>query len=130
MDRGRERVGRGGKVGYVRRDIGKRRKQLPRRIKKHEVSASNTLKQLFLSCTEAFKGPGTVPSPQDVQRLRQILGMMLLQIVLLVGQESFWDLLIYFPHVVMFWSLSEFCICLDVYAIIDMIIYGKKIYIL
>lgn len=77
MERGRERVGHVSKVGYVRRVIAKKRKQLynHRRIKRPVLSVSNTLEQLFDSCTQAFKGPGTVPSPQHVQRLRHILGM-------------------------------------------------------
>ncbi|ESW33986.1 hypothetical protein PHAVU_001G114800 [Phaseolus vulgaris] len=73
----RERVGRVNKVGYVRRDIGKKKKQqLARRVRRPELGASNTLRQLFHSCTETFKGPDTVPSPQDVQRLRHILDNM------------------------------------------------------
>ncbi|XP_027065973.1 plant cysteine oxidase 2 [Coffea arabica] len=34
------------------------------------------LQQLFLSCQEVFKGPGTVPSPNDVQMLCHILDQM------------------------------------------------------
>lgn len=78
MDNGGERVGRGNKIGYVKRGIGKKRKQILRRVRRSDMTVSNTLQQLFHSCTEAFKGPDTVPSPQDVQRLRQILGMMLI----------------------------------------------------
>ena len=36
------------------------------------------LQQLFLSCQEVFKGPGTVPSPNDVQMLCHILGESLI----------------------------------------------------
>lgn len=74
VERGRGQVN---KVGYVKRAIGKKRKQLYRRVRKPDVSSvSNTLQQLFDSCKQAFKGPGTVPSPQDVQRLRHILDNM------------------------------------------------------
>ncbi|XP_027916613.1 plant cysteine oxidase 2-like isoform X1 [Vigna unguiculata] len=76
VDSGRERVERGNKVGYVKRGIGKKKKQLHRRLRKPDMTASNTLQRLFHSCTQAFKGAGTVPSPQDVQRLRQILDNM------------------------------------------------------
>ncbi|KAJ4969596.1 hypothetical protein NE237_002695 [Protea cynaroides] len=34
------------------------------------------LQKLFDSCREVFKGPGTVPPPQDVQNMRQILDSM------------------------------------------------------
>ncbi|XP_042490270.1 plant cysteine oxidase 2-like [Macadamia integrifolia] len=34
------------------------------------------LQKLFESCKEVFKGPGTVPPPQDVQKLRKILDSM------------------------------------------------------
>ncbi|XP_014491217.1 plant cysteine oxidase 2 [Vigna radiata var. radiata] len=76
VDNGGERVGRGNKIGYVKRGIGKKRKQILRRVRRSDMTVSNTLQQLFHSCTEAFKGPDTVPSPQDVQRLRQILDNM------------------------------------------------------
>ena len=78
VERGRERVGHVNKVSYVRRVIAKKKKQLYRRLRRPELSVSKTLQQLFDSCREAFKGPGTVPSPQDVQRLRHILSMILL----------------------------------------------------
>lgn len=78
VERGRERVGHVNKVSYVRRVIAKKKKQLYRRLRRPELSVSKTLQQLFDSCREVFKGPGTVPSPQDVQRLRHILSMILL----------------------------------------------------
>ncbi|KAK9156992.1 hypothetical protein Scep_003566 [Stephania cephalantha] len=37
---------------------------------------SVTLQKLFLGCKDAFKGPGTVPSPDDVQMLQHILDKM------------------------------------------------------
>ncbi|KAL2575750.1 hypothetical protein GLYMA_16G037600v4 [Glycine max] len=76
VERGRERVGHVNKVSYVRRVIAKKKKQLYRRLRRPELSVSKTLQQLFDSCREVFKGPGTVPSPQDVQRLRHILNNM------------------------------------------------------
>ncbi|KAL2320499.1 hypothetical protein Fmac_029468 [Flemingia macrophylla] len=76
VDRGRERVGHVNKVGYVRRVIAKKRKQLCRRVRRPEMSVSNTLQQLFDSCKESFKGPGTVPSATHVQRLQHILDNM------------------------------------------------------
>ncbi|CAA0818752.1 Plant cysteine oxidase 1 [Striga hermonthica] len=38
--------------------------------------ASTTLQELFDCCKHAFKGPGTVPSPADVQRLQLIIDCM------------------------------------------------------
>ncbi|TKY62866.1 Plant cysteine oxidase 2 [Spatholobus suberectus] len=76
VQRGKERVGHVHKVGYVRRVIAKKRKQVYRRVRRPELSVSKTLQQLFDSCRETFKGPGTVPSPQDVQTLRHILDNM------------------------------------------------------
>lgn len=88
MERGRERAGHVNKVGYVRRVIAKKKKQLYRRVRRPELSVSKTLHQLFDSCREAFKGPGTVPSPQDVKRLTHILGMMILMVfffIIIIG---------------------------------------------
>lgn len=88
VERGRERAGHVNKVGYVRRVIAKKKKQLYRRVRRPELSVSKTLHQLFDSCREAFKGPGTVPSPQDVQRLTHILGMMILMVfffIIIIG---------------------------------------------
>ncbi|RDX74404.1 Plant cysteine oxidase 2, partial [Mucuna pruriens] len=62
VERGRERVGHFSKVGYVRRFIAKKKKKMIyRRGRRIE---------------EAFKGPGTVPSPQHVRELRHILDNM------------------------------------------------------
>ncbi|KAL2492856.1 Plant cysteine oxidase 2 [Abeliophyllum distichum] len=41
-----------------------------------EKLVSMTLQRLFDSCQQVFKGPGTVPSPSDVQRLCHILDVM------------------------------------------------------
>jgi len=118
----RERVGRVNKVGYVRRDIGKKKKQqLARRVRRPELGASNTLRQLFHSCTETFKGPDTVPSPQDVQRLRHILGMMLLKIQLVrVEHETLFYLFIYF-----YTCSHVFGVCL-IFAFVSLITLNYK----
>lgn len=75
VDQGRERVGHVNKVGYVKRVIAKKRNKPynHRRVKKHVPKA---LQELFDSCKQTFKGPGTVPSPQDVHKLCHILDNM------------------------------------------------------
>ncbi|XP_030517668.2 plant cysteine oxidase 1-like [Rhodamnia argentea] len=63
------------RVGYINGVI--RRKRCTRRIKRHRaLPFSMALQDLFLACRDIFKGPGTVPSPEDVQRLRRILDKM------------------------------------------------------
>lgn len=42
-----------------------------------QISPILALQRLFLSCQEVFKGHGTVPSPNDVQKLCHILGELL-----------------------------------------------------
>ncbi|MED6145325.1 hypothetical protein PIB30_024078 [Stylosanthes scabra] len=65
------------KVGCAKRLIAKKRKQAYRRvIKKGVGKVPKALKDLYLSCRETFKGPGTVPSPQHVQALCSILDNM------------------------------------------------------
>ncbi|KAJ1409107.1 RmlC-like cupin domain superfamily [Sesbania bispinosa] len=77
MEAGLVEQGRGhvNKVSYVKRVIGKKRKPC-RRVKRPVFAVSKALQELFVSCRETFKGPGTVPSPQDVQKLCQILDNM------------------------------------------------------
>ena len=75
VEQGRERVGHVNKVGYVNGVIHKRRKPY-RRVKRPVLRVPKALQELFVSCRETFKGPGTVPSPQDVQKLCRILGMI------------------------------------------------------
>lgn len=71
MEQGRDRAaGHVNKVGYVKRFIGKKRKPY-RRVRRPTVSKA--LQELFVSCRDTFKGPGTVPSSQDVQKLCHIL---------------------------------------------------------
>ena len=46
-----------------------------RRNKKNNTGMMQTVvQQLFETCQEVFSGPGTVPSPEDVLRLKSLLG--------------------------------------------------------
>lgn len=75
------------RVGYVNGAIGKKSKKCCRRaagmrvIKRSGGVAApedpTALQKLFVSCQGVFKGPGTVPSPHDVQKLCRILGTFL-----------------------------------------------------
>ncbi|KAK7315521.1 hypothetical protein VNO77_34071 [Canavalia gladiata] len=78
VQQGGDRVGHANKVGYVKRVTIKRRKPYHRRVnnKKAVSKVPKALQELFVSCRETFKGPGTVPSPQDVQKLCHILDYM------------------------------------------------------
>ncbi|KAL2335108.1 hypothetical protein Fmac_016321 [Flemingia macrophylla] len=77
VQQGGDRVGHVNKVGYGKRIIVKKRKQFQRRIHKKTVPKSpKSLQALFLSCRETFKGYGTVPSSEDVQKLCHILDGM------------------------------------------------------
>ncbi|BBH06950.1 Protein of unknown function D [Prunus dulcis] len=63
------RVGHASKVGYhVSKAITKRK--CGKKIK-HSVP-STVLQQLFVSCRQVFKGPGTVPSPHDATYERKV----------------------------------------------------------
>ncbi|XP_030453015.2 plant cysteine oxidase 2-like [Syzygium oleosum] len=63
------------KVGYVNRVI--KRKRCTRRIRRRRaLPYPMALQDLFLACRDIFKGPGTVPAPEDVQRLCRILDNM------------------------------------------------------
>uniref|UniRef100_A0A5B7AVD7 cysteine dioxygenase n=1 Tax=Davidia involucrata TaxID=16924 RepID=A0A5B7AVD7_DAVIN len=62
-------------VGYVSKII--RKKRCRRRTKRLAPSVPMTLQRLFVSCRDVFKGPGTVPSPSDVQKLCHILDNMM-----------------------------------------------------
>ncbi|KAJ1393278.1 RmlC-like cupin domain superfamily, partial [Sesbania bispinosa] len=75
VEQGGDRVGRVDKVGYVRKVIVKKRKPY-RRVRKPVPKVPKVLQELFVSCKETFKGPGTVPSQQDVQKLCHILDNM------------------------------------------------------
>ncbi|XP_062166852.1 plant cysteine oxidase 1-like [Alnus glutinosa] len=68
VERTRDRVGHVKRVGYVKKGIAKRK--CCRRVRRR------ALQELFLSCLDVFKGPGTVPPTQDVLKLRRILDNM------------------------------------------------------
>ncbi|XP_020208760.1 plant cysteine oxidase 2 isoform X4 [Cajanus cajan] len=77
VEQGGDRVGHVNKVGYGKRVIVKKRKPYHRRVHKKTIpKVPKALQELFLSCRETFKGPGTVPSSQDVQKLCHILDGM------------------------------------------------------
>lgn len=76
VEQGSGRVVHVNKVGSVKRVIAKKRKPY-RRVKKTVPNVPKALQELFVSCREIFKGPGTVPSSQDVQQLCHILGMII-----------------------------------------------------
>ncbi|XP_027359364.1 plant cysteine oxidase 2-like [Abrus precatorius] len=78
MEQGGDRVGHVNKVSCVKRVIVKKRKPYNRRCnhKKAVSKVPKALQELFVSCRETFKGLGTVPSPQDVQKLCHILDNM------------------------------------------------------
>lgn len=73
VDRGSNRIGHVNKVQYVKRDIKKRK---CRKIKRSVPVVPMALQELFVSCREVFKGPGTVPLPCDVEKLCCILDNM------------------------------------------------------
>ncbi|KAA0041769.1 plant cysteine oxidase 2-like [Cucumis melo var. makuwa] len=74
VDRGSNRIGHVNKVQYVRRDFKKRK---CRKIKRPPIPVvPMALQELFVSCREVFKGPGTVPLPCDVEKLCCILDNM------------------------------------------------------
>ncbi|XP_041026210.1 plant cysteine oxidase 1-like isoform X1 [Juglans microcarpa x Juglans regia] len=75
VERGRDVVGHVTRVGYVKKIITKRRRTR-RIVRPPQVAPPMALQELFVSCLDVFKGPGTVPSPQDVQKLCHILDNM------------------------------------------------------
>ncbi|KAK7380772.1 hypothetical protein VNO78_33291 [Psophocarpus tetragonolobus] len=78
VEQGGDRVGHVNKVGHGKRVIVKKRKPYHHRRahKKAVPKVPKALQELFVSCRETFKGPDTVPSPQDVQKLCHILDNM------------------------------------------------------
>lgn len=75
VEKNEERVRHVEKVGYMKRVIVKKRK--PYHSSKVKKPMSNkALQKLFVSCKETFKGPDTVPSPQNVHKLCHILDNM------------------------------------------------------
>ncbi|KAF7801445.1 plant cysteine oxidase 2-like [Senna tora] len=76
MEQRKDRVGgrNGNKVNYVRKMIAKKRKTWRNRMIRERVPKA--LQELFVCCTETFKGHGTIPSPQSVHKLCHILDNM------------------------------------------------------
>ncbi|CAL0299217.1 unnamed protein product [Lupinus luteus] len=73
VKQGGGRVGHVRKVGYVKEDMSMKRKPY-RRFKNPSVfRVPRALQKLFVSCRETFKGPDTFISPQEIQRLCNIL---------------------------------------------------------
>lgn len=78
-------VGRNNKIGYVKKEIIKKRKWMRRIIKQAAAAVpimpmpiQQQLQQLFDSCLDVFKGPATIPAPNDVHKLCTILGTLFL----------------------------------------------------
>ena len=78
VERGRERIGHVNRVGYMKKVIKKRKHT--RKIKQVEKVVPVALQDLFVSCQDVFKGPGTVPAPQDVHKLCTIIGTYVLNV--------------------------------------------------
>ncbi|KAI9121194.1 hypothetical protein K1719_008227 [Acacia pycnantha] len=74
----KSRVGHVKKVGngQVRKIISKKRKPCRGIIKQAVPRVPKALQELYVSCRETFKGPGTVPLPEDVHKLCHILDKM------------------------------------------------------
>ncbi|KAJ6434021.1 hypothetical protein OIU84_017688 [Salix udensis] len=75
------------KAGYAKRST-KKKKKICRRAKKR---APTILQDLYVSCTEVFKGPGTVPLHHDVKRLCYILDNMKPEDLWLSGEHPFFN---------------------------------------
>ncbi|KAJ6763168.1 PLANT CYSTEINE OXIDASE 2 [Salix purpurea] len=74
------------KAGYAKRST--KKKKICRRAKKR---APTILQDLYVSCTEVFKGPGTVPLHHDVKRLCYILDNMKPEDLWLSGEQPFFN---------------------------------------
>ncbi|KAI4348482.1 hypothetical protein L6164_009203 [Bauhinia variegata] len=75
VEKVKDRVGHISKVGYVKRVISKKKKPC-RRNKQLVPVVPKVLQELFVSCQQVFKGFGTVPSPEEVDRLCHIIDQM------------------------------------------------------
>ena len=64
------------RVGYVKKLIGKRKNGRIKRNNMKPPKVPMALQELFVSCREVFQGPGTIPLPHDVNKLRLIIGML------------------------------------------------------
>ncbi|CAL1356644.1 unnamed protein product [Linum trigynum] len=67
--------------GYAGRSVVERKRGYKKKVKRSSSppqpsSASMALQDLFQSCKDVFKGPGTIPLPPDVDRLCHILDNM------------------------------------------------------
>ncbi|GER41802.1 hypothetical protein STAS_18540 [Striga asiatica] len=74
-----ERFKRQDKVRSVHNKVVKKkrcRRKVRIQLREPARIASTTLQELFDCCKHAFKGPGTVPSPVDVQKLQLIIDCM------------------------------------------------------
>ncbi|KAK4770122.1 hypothetical protein SAY87_030654 [Trapa incisa] len=66
------------KVGFVSNSRVIRKKRFIRRVKvkRRSLPLPMALQELYEACRDIFKGPGTVPFPEEVQRLSRILDNM------------------------------------------------------
>ncbi|KAI5659626.1 hypothetical protein M9H77_28419 [Catharanthus roseus] len=77
-------------IGQVNEKVIKKKRYRRKMIRKSiQISPILALQRLFLSCQEVFKGHGTVPSPNDVQKLCHILDAMMPEDVGLSGDLQF-----------------------------------------
>ncbi|KAG6642844.1 plant cysteine oxidase 1-like isoform X1 [Carya illinoinensis] len=91
VEHGRDMVGHVTRVGYVKKIITKRRRRTRRIVRSPQAAVPMALQELFVSCLDVFKGPGTVPAPQDVQKLCHILDNMKPEDVGLSGELQFFQ---------------------------------------
>lgn len=64
----------GNRVGYISSSRVIRKKRCIRKVKRRGPPIPTVLQELYEACRDIFKGPGTIPPPEDVQRLSRILG--------------------------------------------------------
>lgn len=74
VEQRRDGVEHAKKVGYAHKIIKRKNRCKRRSVQRYAPKVPSVLQELFLSCRDVFKGPGTVPSPFDVQKLCRILG--------------------------------------------------------
>lgn len=74
VEQRREPVAQVHRVGYANRAM--IRKKRCKRTKKCASTVPMALQDLFVSCRQMFKGPDTVPLPEDIKRLCNILDNM------------------------------------------------------
>ncbi|KAJ4721307.1 Plant cysteine oxidase 2-like [Melia azedarach] len=76
VEQRRDGVEHAKKVGYAHKIIKRKNRCKRRSVQRYAPKVPSVLQELFLSCRDVFKGPGTVPSPFDVQKLCRILDNM------------------------------------------------------